>query len=299
MTHLVHGTRDTWQLSLSLAVVVMCAALVYGRGWLSLRSGPFDAVPGWRAATSFLLGLFLIWVAAGSPIASWDMELLTVHMVQHLLLMTVAAPLILLGAPVRPFLLGLPRFVLHAFARPAFCRPLQRVGRTLRRPVVCWLSGAATLVGWHIPAALTLAMHSEMWHAIELASFLGAGSLFWWPVVESWRNASSPAGWSIVVYLFLATIPCDILSAFLVFSERVAYPVYLSMPRQSAFSVLEDQQVAGALMWTVVTIVYLIAGGILTARLLSPQHEAGGAFVRLQFGSTVSFDDDADSTRVV
>jgi cytochrome c oxidase assembly factor CtaG len=73
------------------------------------------------------------------------------------------------------------------------------------------------------------------------------------------------------VYLFLATLPCDVLSAFLVFSERVVYPAYLSMPRHSGLGVLEDQQLAGALMWTVVTIVYFVAAGILSAQFLSPQ----------------------------
>jgi putative membrane protein len=297
MTHLMHDTPHTWQVPLSLAVLFVFTALVYVRGWLSLRWSQFDAVPMWRAVC-FLGGLLLIWVVVGSPIASWHMELLTAHMVHHLLLMTFAAPLILLGAPVRPLLLGLPHSFMHALVRPALCRTLRHLGSTLRRPAVCWLSAAATLVGWHIPAAFTLAMHSEIWHALELGSFLGTGLLFWWPVIESWRNAPSPAGWSIVVYLFLATIPCDILSAFLVFSERVAYPVYLSMPRHSALSVQEDQQVAGALMWTAVTIVYLIAGAILAMRLLSPQRESQAEFVRLQFGSTVSFDNDADTTRV-
>jgi cytochrome c oxidase assembly factor CtaG len=76
------------------------------------------------------------------------------------------------------------------------------------------------------------------------------------------------------LYLFLATLPCDVLSAFLVFSERVAYPVYLSTSGQSRLSVLADQQFAGALMWTCVTIVYLLAGAILSTHLLSPQISA-------------------------
>jgi cytochrome c oxidase assembly factor CtaG len=71
--------------------------------------------------------------------------------------------------------------------------------------------------------------------------------------------------------LFLATLPCDVLSAFLVFSERVAYPVYLSAPNRSSLSVFQDQQAAGALMWTVVTIVYLVAGTVVATRLLSPR----------------------------
>ena len=75
----------------------------------------------------------------------------------------------------------------------------------------------------------------------------------------------------MILYLFLATLPCDILSGVLVFSERVAYPVYLSTSRQSGLSVLADQQCAGALMWTCVTIIYLVAGVILSTRLLSPQ----------------------------
>jgi hypothetical protein len=76
------------------------------------------------------------------------------------------------------------------------------------------------------------------------------------------------------LYLFFATLPCDILSGFLVFSERVAYPVYLSNPGQSSLSVLADQQFAGALMWTCVTVVYLVAGAILSTYLLSPQISA-------------------------
>jgi cytochrome c oxidase assembly factor CtaG len=72
-----------------------------------------------------------------------------------------------------------------------------------------------------------------------------------------------------VLYLFLATLPCDMLSGFLVFSERVAYPVYLSMHGHSSLSVLNDQEYAGALMWTAVTLIYLVAGTIVTTQLLS------------------------------
>ena len=73
-----------------------------------------------------------------------------------------------------------------------------------------------------------------------------------------------------MLYLFLATLPCDVLSGFLVFSDRLAYPVYLSAPSRSTLSVFQDQQAAGALMWTVVTIVYLVAGTVVATRLLSP-----------------------------
>jgi putative membrane protein len=153
-----------------------------------------------------------------------------------------------------------------------FRSPLvQRVGKTLTEPALCWLGATAVLVGWHVPAAFTLGMQSEAWHAVAHASFLVAGLLFWWPVVQPWPSVSESPSWSMVLYLFLATLPCDILSGFLVFSERVAYPVYLTVMRQPGLSVLADQECAGALMWTCVTIVYLVAGVILSTRLLSPQ----------------------------
>jgi cytochrome c oxidase assembly factor CtaG len=75
----------------------------------------------------------------------------------------------------------------------------------------------------------------------------------------------------MLLYLFLATLPCDVLSGLLVFSDRIAYPMYLYMPRQSGLSVLEDQQCAGALMWTCVTVVLLVAGTIVSMQLLSPR----------------------------
>jgi putative membrane protein len=293
----LHAHSAMWQFPLALTMALVVTAWVYVRGWLSLRSTSFNGSQRWRAS-SFLLGLSLSWVAMASPIASRDAELLTAHMVQHLLLMTFAAPLIVLGASVKPFLFGLPSSIVYAFVRPALRRPVQRIGRALGRPAVCWCAATATLVGWHIPAAFNLAMHSHLWHAVELASFLVTGLLFWWPVVRSWRGSATPEGWSIVVYLFLATLPCDILSAFLVFSERVAYPVYLSMPRHSSLSVLEDQQLAGALMWTVVTIVYLVAGAMLSTRLLSP-HSAPAAFAQSPFAGKVSLDHDAPGTEVI
>jgi cytochrome c oxidase assembly factor CtaG len=73
----------------------------------------------------------------------------------------------------------------------------------------------------------------------------------------------------MLLYLFLATLPCDVLSGLLVFSDRVAYPMYLCSPRHSGLSVLEDQQCAGALMWTCVTVVFLLAGTLLSVQLLS------------------------------
>jgi putative membrane protein len=259
----------SWTLPFPPALATILAGFLYLRGWLRLRSASVPAIPAWRAAC-FFGGLFLIWAALGSPLSAFDEELLTVHMVQHLLLMTIAPPLLLLGAPVMPFLHGLPRKFVQSVIGPLFRWPwLQRMGRAISQPVVCWLASTAALVGWHVPAAFTLALLREPWHVVEHACFLTAGILFWLPVVQPWPSAATWPRWSTILYLFLATLPCDILSGFLVFCDRVVYPVYLSMPRQFGISVLADQQCAAALMWSCVTIVYLVPAMILTTQLLA------------------------------
>jgi cytochrome c oxidase assembly factor CtaG len=126
-----------------------------------------------------------------------------------------------------------------------------------------------------------LGLRSEMWHGAEQASFLATGLLFWSPVVRPWQNRAKWPESSILLYLFLATLPCDILSGFLVFCDRVVYPVFLSSPRSFGLSALEDQQCAGALMWTCVTVVYVVAGAVFTARLLSPHRSEGLAIPQL------------------
>jgi cytochrome c oxidase assembly factor CtaG len=148
---------------------------------------------------------------------------------------------------------------------------VQQFVRILSRPAFGWTVSALTLVAWHIPALLSLGLHSDVWHSVEQSSFVVAGLLFWWPVVQPWPDASAGPQWSTLLYLFLATLPCDALAGFLVFSDRVAYPAYFSMPRHFGFSVLEDQQCAAALMWTGVTLVYLVPAAILSTRLLSPR----------------------------
>lgn len=264
-----HGTIGSWAAA-SLTLVFLCLAFTYLRGWWHLFSAQLR-VSAWRAA-SFLGGLLLIWVALASPIATLDHELLTAHMIQHLLLMALAPPLIWLGEPLMVLSSGLPRQFLHAAIDPLLhWLPIRQLGKETRVPVFCLLAASAALVGWHFPAAFALTMKSGTWHMVQQVTFLATGLLFWWPVVQPWPSVSRP-GLPTILYLFFATLPCDALSGFLVFCDRVVYPSYFSSSHLFGFSALGDQQCAGALMWTCVTIVYVIAGVLLTMQLLSPQH---------------------------
>lgn len=189
-----------------------------------------------------------LWIAVASPVAHLDHHLLTGHMVLHLLLMVVAAPLILIAS-------GLIRSIPSVF---------------------CWLAGSLTVIFWHVPGVLAMALRSHYWHAIEQISFLIAGILFWTPAIA---NPHRGSGWSVPVYLFLATLPCDALSAYLVFCGHIVYPSYGSGGQIFRLSPLDDQALAGALMWVVVTFAYLIPALVLTARLLSDERRDAARLV--------------------
>jgi len=203
-------------------------------------------VTTWRLA-GFLGGVLLTAGVFTAPVAHLDHQSLTGHMVQHLVLMTVAAPLILLGLPDR------------LSAQLSQCTP----------KVVGWLAGTFCIILWHIPAVFALGRQSERWHEFELATFLAAGLLFWSPVLLARTSAKEQVRWSIPIYLFLATLPCDTLSAFLTFCGRVVYPVYDSGAGLSDHSALRDQEFAGTIMWVWVTFVYLVPAVIHTVQGLS------------------------------
>ncbi|MCU1301023.1 MAG: Cytochrome c oxidase caa3-type, assembly factor CtaG-related protein [Candidatus Sulfotelmatobacter sp.] len=262
-----HAHTHSWSLAIICALVV--TALVYLRGWLSLRDAFPNLIRGWRLAT-FMSGLFLVWTAVASPLATLDHQSLTIHMMKHLLLMTVAAPLLLAGAPVFPLVCGLPKVFITSHL-PLASLLARRFKRSPTHPVLCWIAGTVTVIGWHLPVAFQLGMRSHWMHSLEDISFLMAGLLFWWPIVWSSPNAKRSPQWSMAFYLFLATLPCDILSAFFVFSNRLIYPFYLSTPRLFSMRPLAEQECAGALMWVWVTFAYVIPAVAITLQILSPR----------------------------
>jgi putative membrane protein len=270
-THAQHGYFSSLISSVTTVILVFLV-FVYARGWFRLRRVSPILFPPWRVA-AFVAGLFSLWIALGSPLAALDHQLLTIHMMKHLLLMTVGAPLILLGAPAMPLLSGLPKWfmrlslLLRSKTPPLF-------GHFLSNPVFCWLAGTAAVIAWHIPILFQLGLSSNTWHIVEDVCFLSAGLLFWRPIIRTRPREAKGLQWSLSMfmplYLFLGTLPCDILSAFLTFCGRVVYPNYVSAARIVNLSPLQDQECAGALMWVCVTFAYLIPAVVITMQILSP-----------------------------
>jgi len=271
MTSDAQAVLQSWSPPLGVNLALGLTVIIYVRGWLRLHAVFPCQFSFWRLA-AFLTGMISIWIAIGSPLAAFDDVSLTVHMVQHLLLMAIAPLLVLLGAPALPFLQGLPQLIARRMIGP-FLRwaRLRRFGHRITNPAICWLAATFVLVIWHVPAAFEAALRWDWLHELEHASFLGAGLLFWWPVVQPWPSATRWPRWSVPLYLFAATLPCDALSGFLAFYDRVVYVSYNSAPRLLNIPPLEDQQLAAALMWICVTIIFLVPAVIVTMQILSPQ----------------------------
>jgi putative membrane protein len=286
-----HAQQGSFSLLITCGLVLL--TFVYCRGWLRIRRASPTFIPFWRLA-AFMSGLFLVWIALGSPLAVLDHQLLTVHMMKHLLLMTAGAPLILLGAPSLPLQCGLPQYFMRR-SQILSGKTTPLLGCFLSNSVFCWVAGAAAVIAWHIPVLFNLAMSSHTWHIVEDASFLSSGLLFWWPIIRYWSSDAKPLQWSMPLYLFLATLPCDILSAFLTFCDRVVYPGYVSAARVFNLSPLQDQECAGAVMWVCITFAYLIPAVVITMQILAldgidRRRNAPGVLSRLELGKVSGVD---------
>jgi cytochrome c oxidase assembly factor CtaG len=254
-----------------VAVPLGLAVVVYVRGWRRLhRRLPQRFGVGRLAA--FVGGMVAIGAALESPLHSLGAQLLQAHMVQHLLLMMVAPPLLWLGAPLLPMLSGLPIRLLRRWMGALIAwPPVTRSCRWLVRLPVAWVVFVASTWFWHSPPLYERALAAESWHYAQHACFLATALLFWWPVVQPWPSRPVVPPWGIVLYLILADLQNTVLSAWLVFAERVIYPSYAAVSHPWGISALNDQAAAGAIMWVPGSVAFLIPVAWMVGQLLSPK----------------------------
>ncbi len=255
---------------------LLLTLLIYLRGWRALAKTRPDQIPGWRAGC-FAGGIAAVWIAIASPLDTLSGALLTAHMIQHLLLMSVAPPLLVLGAPVVPLLRGLPRSWVREGIGPFFTlRPVHFLERVFASRAFAWIAMNIAFLGWHVPAAYDLALASPGWHEVEHVCFLFTSVLFWWHIVAPWPTTYPASRWLLLPFLLSADIVNTGLSAALSFSGRVFYPAYARVPRFFGVSVLSDQVAAGSLMWVVGSMAFLGAAMLITVNLLSRRGERRG-----------------------
>lgn len=270
MTTAIQSVMDDWELPVWLTAGTVLTCVFYVRGWLALhktRPQQFDST----RLLFFLSGMASLWISIGSPMDSFADVLLSAHMVEHLILMMIVPPLVLLGYPVVPLLRGLPRFLRVGVAGPLLrIRLLRRFFHGLVHPAVAWLAMNVTLLAWHVPGAYDAALNNETVHDIEHLCFLAGAMLFWWCIVQPWPSTRKPFHWGMLLYLLTADFVNTGLSAFLAFCNRPVYAYYVEHPNPFQIQPVPDQVLGAAVMWVVGSLAYLIPAGIITMGLLQP-----------------------------
>jgi putative membrane protein len=234
-----------------------------GRGISYLQLGAFAA--GW----------FALAVALVSPLDEWADTLFVAHMVQHELLMVVAAPLIAFSSPMVALLWALPRSLRHRVVDIAHSPAIAVSWGTITAPATVWLLHGLTLWLWHLPSLFDAALEHEGIHAVQHLTFYLTAALFWWSLLHG-RYGRSGYGVA-VLYLFATGLHSGVLGALLALSPDVWYPAYASMNTRWGYTAVEDQQLAGLVMWIPAGLIFVIGGLAFFAGWLQESERRAGA----------------------
>ncbi len=267
-----------WSFEPLVVVGILVAVVLYARGWVRLHEGGRGAgLPAWRA-WSYYAGLVALALALLSPIGTFDDELFTFHMLQHLLLILAVAPLTLLGAPLVVVLWGLPAGWRRTVGRGiAPGTELHRLFSGLSHPLVAAPIFLVTLAIWHVPDLYDAAQGRTFIHDIEHALFLVTALLYWWPVIHP-TGGKRRLGYGLAIpYLIPPLLEGNLIGALLTFAPRPLYATYRDAPRISGLTAVEDQQLAGLIMWVPSGFVYLTAIFLLLALFLRQEERAAEA----------------------
>jgi putative membrane protein len=245
-TLLWHGWQPTWSLDAEAALAVALYALAVAR-----------ARSRWpvRRTLAFIGGIACVLVALQSGIDAFDDRMLSVHMVQHLLLLEVAPLLLLAGRPGLLALRAAPRE-----SRPWIVRRLDAL-RPLTHPAWCLAVLGVVVVATHLPGFYDATLRHPALHDGEHVLYLVAGVLMWWPLVDADPLARRRLnGMGRLVYLIAAMVPMTILGAYLSRHTSLVYAPYAVPARTLGISAVADQQQAGAIMWVVGSTLMIVAG---------------------------------------
>jgi putative membrane protein len=255
-----HDVAGAWNLDPLILVPLLAVAVLYRRGWRQ----PND--PPWRRA-AFTAGVAAVAIAVVSPLDALSGVLVSAHMVQHVLLLVVAAPLLAASAPGAALVRGLP-----PWARPRLASVRRRLGldagrlRRTRAPVVRWVAYTATLWLWHASVLYGAAVEHDVVHALEHVAFLGTGLLVWSAILGPVR-VRVPRGLA-VLGVFTLGLQTIFLSVLLTFAESPWYEPYVDAAPAWGVDALEDQQLAGVVMWVPAGFIHVGIGlGLLVAML--------------------------------
>lgn len=253
---------SNWPLEPPIIGIVL-AGYLYALGLRRRASARRVAETRWRAA-AFYAGLVALLAAFDSPIAAYDDQLFSVHMAQHILLLVVAPPLIVLGRPWllvwQPLPLGFRRTVAKQLTRGSWSSPLRRVGRFVTRPAPAFALANGVMVVWHLPALYDATVRSTAIHDLEHALFFATAVVFWLQLIDSppfhsrldhlqraaYGAAALAVGWVLAIVLAVAATPF--------------YGAYADQGgRPGGLSALADQQLGAGVLWVPGSIPLIVA----------------------------------------
>ena len=265
--HHVHAASwaSAWNFEPWLVACLAASAALYALGVARLwrRAGRGHGI-GIGAVIRFVLGWISLVAALVSPIDALGEELFWVHMVEHELLMVVAAPLLVTARPLEAWTWGLPFAWRGALGRLGHARILGALWRFITDPVAAWTLHAIALWIWHVPLLFDAALANEDVHIAQHASFLATALFFWWTVLPRTRPAAhAMAG------LFTTMLHTGALGALLAIAPAAWYATYRTTTAAFGLDPLEDQQLGGLVMWVPASFAYLAAGLWIASRWLS------------------------------
>ncbi len=211
-------------------------------GWSDTGAGP------WRVV-AYLGAVGIVFFSLNGPLHHLaDEYLFAAHMVQHMLLMLIMPPLLILG---------IPRWLISkALERSA----VMRVARLLTHPVLAFAAYNVVFIGWHLPPMYNAALANHDVHIVQHLMFISVATMMWWPVVNPVPELERiPTGPLLMMYVFAFGIPSTAVSAFITMSDELLYPLYELAPRVTALTPLEDQRLGGLIMWIPGMLIFWVA----------------------------------------
>ena len=250
---------SAWEFDPGVVAPLVLSAALYARGAMRHRG------LGAREKFCFWAGWSMLALALVSPLHRLGEVLFSAHMLQHEILMLVAAPLMVLSKPLVTFLWAMPFEWRRRLGRWSKRDYVRRSWIFVTAPFAAWLIHAAAIWTWHAPVLFEATLVSDLAHTAQHLSFLLSALLFWWALFYAHGRMAYGAA---VLYVFTTAVHTSILGALLTFAPHVWYPAYSTTTQAWGLTPLQDQQIGGLIMWVPASVVYLAAGLALFAAWL-------------------------------
>ncbi|BBQ02653.1 membrane protein (plasmid) [Burkholderia sp. SFA1] len=258
-----------WTFEPWVVIALAVSLALYVTGYVRLRARGAQGRAGRTARlVAFVTGWLTLVVALVSPLHALSEWLFSAHMLQHELLMLVAAPLLVIGRPLAMWLWAFPAVARMRIGAATRSRWIKRPWRFLSLPIVAWTLHAAALWCWHAPRFFETALARPGIHTLQHTSFLGSALLFWWTVFGRASEGHGAANAHAMLSLFTTMVHTGALGALLTLAPGVWYPSCMETTRALGFDPLQDQQLGGLVMWVPGGLAYLIGGLMVGARWL-------------------------------